>query len=196
MRIAITGTHGTGKTTLAMELSKLIKIDGFEIPIVHEVARFVIKGSGYETTREYIEKTDRKQKEKIQWNIFSEQVAVERECEHFVADRSVFDPVAYAAAYGVDSKAVNRLLGHAIGHALNTYDLVVYLPPYWMPENDGFRDTDIELWGKVNANIVRYINAFEMLGGRVLRTKMTNLELRIHEVMDTVRNLEARHEAL
>lgn len=79
MRIAIIGTHGTGKTTLAKMLSSI-----FKIPILKELAR-----------NHDIRNADPDEYVKIQKDILIEQIASERKYQNFISDRSTIDNLAY-----------------------------------------------------------------------------------------------------
>jgi len=185
-RIAICGSHGTGKTTLAKELSKRLGL-----PMIEEVARTVIKSAGYQSTREYIEQADKSEKERIQMDIFELQRKRETDFAErgFVSDRSVFDAVAYAWEYEIDMRVVYNMLGRAISHALNEYDLLVYVPIMFGVEDDGFRDTRDYLRRCIDSLLCDFTCAYETLGGRALRIKFESLEDRVKEVMEEVEYL-------
>lgn len=196
MRIAICGTHGTGKTTLARALSERLGV-----PMIEEVARKVIRNAGFQNTREYIEKAGKEQLESIQRNILSRQIATEiMTCGSsngdFVSDRSVFDAVAYTKAYGVTGYVLHEMIGEAVTHALNTYDLLVYVPPVIGLEDDGFRDTSESLRLDVDLYLKKYIEAYELLGGMVLNIESETLDERVDEVSAALKGLKLCHDAV
>lgn len=179
MRIAVTGTHSTGKTTLVRELSKLLGL-----PMIEEVARGIIRSYGFQTTQEYIDRGTPEQKKRIQSDILAAQMLAEDKLDCFVSYRTVFDPVAYAKIYGVPDITVNIWIGKAVEHALNTYDLIVYLPPVIKTVDDGFRSTDEHLRLRYDALLSKYIHAFCLFGGRRITLLQSDLEQRINVVME------------
>lgn len=189
MRVAVTGTHGVGKTTLVEELGKRL---GF--PVISEAARTVIPSFGYSDTDDYIRRADKPRKFLVQSQILLQQMNAENGKVGFLSDRAVIDPVAYAAAFGLSEWLVAEMLGKAITHALRVYDLVVYLPPVVPLVDDGFRNLDEKLRRRVDRYIRRYVAALERLGVRVLRVRSKRLEDRVCEVMASLEALRAKEE--
>ncbi|MFZ2412075.1 MAG: ATP-binding protein [Candidatus Methanoperedens sp.] len=129
MRIAIIGTHGTGKTTLAKMLSGV-----FNIPILEECARnYDIKHASPE---KYL---------KIQKNILIEQIATESKHPSFVSDRSTIDNLAYwihSCAQMVDASMNKKYINTSMENA-KKYTVIFLLVPEFYPMDDGFRDTNL-----------------------------------------------------
>jgi len=132
-KIAISGTEGTGKTTLASEVSKR-----YGVPVIPEFARDVAQEMGIKELRKISpEKTLEFQKA-----ILSLKKAEEAKHTSFIADRSTADNMAYYlrwCARDLDDKC-NEEYVEGCRRQLKTYDLVVILPWDVIPlERDGFR---------------------------------------------------------
>lgn len=134
MRIAISGAHGVGKTTLAKSLAGKLNL-----PLVEEVVRSVASDFGYKTTEE-IRTAEMISKVKFQNAVFDRQI--EEETAHFVSDRSIFDCVGYCCLYKLPRDIVSYMRKEASKHS-KKYDFIVYCP---IPKDDiisdGFRLTD------------------------------------------------------
>ena len=96
MRIALTGSGGTGKTVTAMEISRILNI-----PYVRSQARLVFERLGVSS----IEKDQNQDPEKYlyaQQQILDEQIKVEQEAtsnspKGWITERTVLDTAAYVA---------------------------------------------------------------------------------------------------
>lgn len=151
MRIAITGTHGVGKTTLAEVLSKAL-----HLPLINEVAREVAIACGYKSTEEIFADSPER-KAFFQITVMGAQSAREFavRTRGFVSDRSILDIIAYMRLYELENikPDLDTLTENAIDYAATNYDLVIYLPladddrPV---ADDGFRLTDKESQEKVD----------------------------------------------
>lgn len=139
MKIAISGSHGVGKTTLARALAKELGL-----PMISEVARDVAKKQGFKTT-EQIRHAFKLQRMIYQLSVYHTQIKAEEDSwRGFIADRSIFDVVAYCIYYDLPLGLVEYLRSDAINHS-RRYDLIIYCPvPGGGLENDGFRLLDKE----------------------------------------------------
>lgn len=90
MRIYFTGSHATGKTTLARYTS-----ERYQIPIITEVARMILseKELQVDALRYNMDLVD-----DYQFQIFNRQIEEESKYKSYVSDRS-FDCLAYAAQH-------------------------------------------------------------------------------------------------
>lgn len=91
MKVYFTGSHATGKTTLARFVST-----NYKLPMITEVARMILseKELHLETLRTDIQAVNDYQKQ-----IFSRQIREEEGKEKFVSDRSLIDVLAYSAQH-------------------------------------------------------------------------------------------------
>ena len=134
VKIALVGTHGVGKTTIAYELAGLIKRRGRSVELVTEIARECPLPLNELATREA-----------YQW-VIARQVQLEIEkkprAEFLVCDRSVLDNFAYyARKYGLSDNESQSLLAYCRSW-ITTYDLLVRFPVTDRLTEDGFRSTD------------------------------------------------------
>jgi thymidylate kinase len=133
-KVALVGTHGVGKTTIAYELGGLIKRRGKTVELLTEIARecpFALN--------------ERASREAHQW-IIARQVQLEIEksfrSDVVVCDRSVLDNFAYyARLYGTTGRQAEAL-GSYCRDWMSTYDLLIRLPITERLTDDGFRSTD------------------------------------------------------
>lgn len=137
MRIAISGAHGVGKTTLAERLAE--KLD---LSLITEVAREKAMQYGYGTT-EGIKNAGLFSRIAFQLDVFYGQIKAEERKRKFVSDRSVFDCVAYSIYYHLPSTISVYVLEEAVKYS-KRYDAVIYCPPVEPPTPDGFRLADEE----------------------------------------------------
>lgn len=144
-RIAISGSHGVGKSRLAKQLSELLLL-----PRIDEAARSV--ADGWFADSEAIRSAPPGQKLLFQLCVFHKQIHEEDRLQEFVSDRSVFDTVAYSIYYRIPGKITDSLTEEAIKHSKG-YDLIIYCP---IPEDggaptaDGFRFADSESQAEID----------------------------------------------
>lgn len=119
MKIAYTGTHGTGKTTSVFTSAKTVKLNypSKSINVFHDNAARAPKGL-------YNKKGT---KESQLW-IFTNQMKTEIELTNIydivICDRTVFDSIAYTIWMGFTDLA-NTMFDLAIYH-LNSYDEIIF----------------------------------------------------------------------
>lgn len=132
MKLALIGTHGVGKTTLAYEICSLLKKAGENVELVAEVARRSPFPVNAATTLEG------------QLWILHAQITAELDASrggsHVVCDRSVLDNYCYL----VNKFGRQPQLESWLSWWMQTYDLFAGVPP--LAEHiqpDGFRSEDV-----------------------------------------------------
>lgn len=133
-KVALVGTHGVNKTTIAYELAGVLKRKGRTVELLTEIARECPFPLNEQATREA-----------YQW-IIARQVQLEIEksprADVLVCDRSVLDNFAYyVRRYGSKAKEAEAL-GIYCRSWMRSYDLLVRLPIVEALAPDGFRSTD------------------------------------------------------
>ncbi len=156
MFIGITGTHGTGKTTLLYKLAHDMKIRHGQksIKVISEVAR--------SCPLTYFKNESRSSEEAQLW-IFCAQIKAELEARQkfdiILSDRTIYDVIGYTMEVNEDLAA--EMFGFA---RLLQYDLLYFVRPT-NPEwarADGGRSIDMKLRNKVDANLQKIISSKEL----------------------------------
>ena len=141
-KVALVGTHGVNKTTIAYELAGVLKRKGRTVELLTEIARECPFPLNEQATREA-----------YQW-IIARQVQLEIEksprADVLVCDRSVLDNFAYyARRYGLKGAEAEALALYCRSW-MRTYDLLVRLPVTEALAPDGFRSTDAEFQREID----------------------------------------------
>ena len=141
-KVALVGTHGVNKTTIAYELAGVLKRKGRTVELLTEIARECPFPLNEHATREA-----------YQW-IIARQVQLEIEksprADVLVCDRSVLDNFAYyVRRYGSKGEEAEALRMYCRSW-MRTYDLLVRLPVAEALAFDGFRSTDIEFQREID----------------------------------------------
>ena len=141
-KIALVGTHGIGKTTIAYELAGALKRTGKTVELITEIARecpFPLN--------------DQATPEAYQW-IIARQVQLEIEksarADVVICDRSVLDNFAYYLRRYGKTGAQYEALSCFCAYWMTTYDLLVRLPLSSPPSDDGFRSTDLRFQAEID----------------------------------------------
>lgn len=141
MKIALIGTHGTGKTTLCFDLAARLQRLDLSVEIVKEVARRCPLPLNRETTLD------------AQRWILHQQVADELEAsgrfEAVICDRSVLDNYAYL----VESQGPREELESLVADWLRSYDGLFKVPILQAPRFDGTRDLSEEFQAGIDRQI-------------------------------------------
>lgn len=164
--IAISGSHGTGKTTAAYALAaELKRSQAGEVGVVCEVARRcplpVYRIGHNATTRQ------------AQLWVFVEQVRAEIEAvqryEWVVSDRTIVDSIAYSSVAGFHDLAFGQL--SLARHHVSIYERVIFHGAADNPycTDDGFRDQDLTLRCEVER---RLLELYAELGVEVERRRV------------------------
>jgi len=168
MKLALIGTHGVGKTTLAYDICALLKKQGRNVELVTEVARRCPFPVNEATTLE------------AQLWIQHAQIAAELEAaqraEFVICDRAVLDNYCYLVNRCGRQPALESWLEHWLG----TYSLLVGIPlvresiyaeGFRQPAlDDGFRATDRAFQQRIDSLIKEMLTEppFERFSERVL----------------------------
>ena len=155
MKIAILGTHGVGKTTLATQLFTYCTRTGKNVRFIQEVVRDCPFGLH-----------EKQSVETVSW-IVSKQIGYEldakaRGADVIICDRSAMDPVMYLyAQVGVRVDEYAQNLSDLAHSWLNTYDVLIYVRPSDGPIlEDGFRSTDLAFQKAVDCEFAISIKDF------------------------------------
>lgn len=158
MKLALIGTHGVGKTTLAYEICSLLKKAGYSVDLVAEVARQSPFPVNAATTLEG------------QLWILHAQIAAEldtaRRAPNVICDRSVLDNYCYL----VNKFGRQPRLESWLEWWMQTYSLLVGVPPISGGiVADGFRSEDREFQKRIHHLLQEVLDAapFESLRQRL-----------------------------
>ena len=160
LKLALIGTHGVGKTTLAYEICSLLKKADHHVELVTEVARRSPFPVNEATTLEG------------QLWILHAQIAAELEAgaraPHVICDRAALDNYCYL----VNKFGRQPHLEHWLEWWMNTYSLLVAVPPLTdgIPP-DGFRSENLEFQQRIHDLLGDLLGEapFYALHDRVLR---------------------------
>jgi nicotinamide riboside kinase len=159
LKIALIGTHGVGKTTLAYEVCSLLKKADHNVELVTEVARQSPFPINEGTTIEG------------QLWILHAQIAKELDASsrggHLICDRSVLDNYCYL----VNKFGRQPQLEQWLAWWMNSYSLLVSVPPMadGIPR-DGFRSENLEFQERIHELIEETLSEpqFSAVHDRVL----------------------------
>lgn len=141
MKISITGTHGTGKTTLSYNLAAYYKSLGKSVKIIQEVTRSCPFPINQKMTIEA-----------AKW-IYLEHAKKELEAmknQIIIGDRSIFDSFAYAEYFGFNEDKTLLNLRKIALEELDQYDKLIFVRPDIPIQADGIRSNDIEFQAGVD----------------------------------------------
>jgi hypothetical protein len=174
-KLALVGTHGVNKTTIAYELAGVLKRMGKTVELLTEIARecpFPLNESA--------------SREAYQW-IIARQVQLEIEksprADVLVCDRAVLDNFAYyVRRYGERGDEAEALGGYCRSW-MNTYDLLLRLPITQPLAPDGFRSTDVDFQHGIDRLCDRL---FESAYDRTTRPAYVRGSFSAHEIAELI----------
>jgi nicotinamide riboside kinase len=156
IKIAISGTHSTGKTTLCNELYDIATESGLNPCLLNEAARIVFAEHGCSPVG-----LPRDELAIIQREIFLKQLQMEDEAEAadydlIICDRTLMDSIVYARFYGVGG-GMHKTFYRIARHHLTTYDYIAVtkIDPIIADGvmMDGLRDADRDFWYTIERGI-------------------------------------------
>jgi nicotinamide riboside kinase len=148
VKLALIGTHGVGKTTLAYEVCSLLKKAHYNVELVTEVARHSPFPVNAATTLEG------------QLWILHAQIAAEldaaRRAPHVICDRSVLDNYCYL----VNKFGRQPQLESWLAWWMDSYTLLASVPPSTaVISPDGFRSEDVQFQQRIHDLLEELLNA-------------------------------------
>lgn len=177
IKIGVLGTHGVGKTTLALDLGQQIQKTGkFSVSILTELARECPYPMGVNQSEEA-----------TNWLIsrqISRELELSRNASLLICDRTSLDALIYTQA---SHKAVHKsekgrlaLMERAAHDWLDSYDMLIWIRPSEMLVDDGFRMIDHGFRDEVDAFFDQHLQVYM---DRRQRPILMN-EISQEEVMD------------
>jgi AAA domain-containing protein len=139
LKLALIGTHGVGKTTLAYEICSLLKKADHNVDLVTEVAR-----------RSPFPINDASTLDGQLWILHAQiakELDVSARARHLICDRSVLDNYCYL----VNKFGRQPQIEHWLSWWLESYSLLVSVPPMadGIPP-DGFRSENLEFQDRIH----------------------------------------------
>lgn len=135
MKIAIIGTHSTGKTTIIKNLQQLLRQKGHEVTVLQELAR--------ECPLPINEQSSLDAQKWILLNQISRETGIDHDGSMFITDRATIDNFAYM--YRVASPLSIDHFERAAAEHMKSYDFVFKTRKLEAPaKEDGIRTTDLE----------------------------------------------------
>ncbi len=135
MKIAITGTHSSGKTTLARSASELLGLQFMRGDTIKQIMEATFPNKS-------LDDLTKEENWKLESLGLDSRIDAEKEHESFISDGCTLNSIAYLTVkLGVDIKKIkdfNIFCDKAKKNA-EKYDYIIYLPPEIPLENDGFR---------------------------------------------------------
>ena len=146
LKLALIGTHGVGKTTLAYEICSLLKKPHYNVELVTEVARQSPFPVNAATTIEG------------QLWILHAQIAAEldagRHAPHVIADRAVLDNYCYL----VNKFGRQPQLESWLAWWMDTYSILIGVPPIEAEiPSDGFRSEDRGFQQRIHNQLIELL---------------------------------------
>jgi nicotinamide riboside kinase len=141
VKIALIGSHGTGKTTLCFDLAARLNRADLSVDIVKEVARRCPLPLNRDTTLAA-----------QQWILhqqIADEIAASEQFEAVICDRSVLDNYAYLVAHLGRRDELEPL----VADWLLSYDGLFKVPVLNAPSYDGTRDLSEAFQGQIDRQI-------------------------------------------
>lgn len=154
MKIAISGTHGSGKTTLALDFACHLKKMGKNAYLLQEIARdspYLLSG---------------KQSPDAQLHIFSSQIESElrykRHYDILITDRSILDHLMYLELFFPESEDFILAEKEFSKIYIKTYDFIFKTSNVYDPKatKDSLRPKSNELQRKANDKLNKLLEEF------------------------------------
>jgi len=158
IKVSITGSHSTGKTTLASAVTKILRERGIKsVGFINEVARRVI-ALGFPLNQDA---TIHSYLNYIWFQLKEERERVEK---YVISDRSLVDLLGYIRTNNDTSipKYFVSMLEELLWCESACFDLYCYLPIEFPLEIDNVRPSDVEYQKAVDTNILQILQDYRL----------------------------------
>ncbi len=159
MKIAIVGTHGSGKSTIISSVYAQLKKNNSRVSMAPEVARSSLFLAANEKTP------------KMQMDLFGRQISSEmtnsRNCDILLCDRSLFDILMYTRLFFKDDKEAvmySKSMSLFCRYYANTYDHIFLTSKLYFPNTvkDDIRPEDEVLQKSASAKLKDILDEFSI----------------------------------
>lgn len=177
-RIILTGASGVGKTSLVETIAAKLGI-----PVIPELGREICRSMGYQRIGEIPDQEAFKQ------SVLEAQIGAEEKHGDFVADRSTIDCWVLWQRWNICS-AMTYDTEHYYKLARaqsRTYTKIIYIPPMFPPQEDGFRWTDKDYQQQIDRLVRMTLYEWQLLE-RTYVVQMEGVERRQKEVLEWLTN--------
>lgn len=135
MKLGICGTFGTGRSSLALDMSEILSCS-----LVPDVALDVLRGYGFRTWDQF-EESGQKKIFEVQREIIEKKIKLERKAGNsFVSDATVIEPFIIFGYVG-SKEDMEKLYNIVYSHVVNTYNMIVFIRPFRPYTKSSFFDS-------------------------------------------------------
>jgi len=151
--IAVSGTHGTSKSSTAYQIAADMKRNGYNVVVIDELARecpLKINQEATELTQYWILVSQMKR-----------EIELMDKYDYVISDRSVFDTLSYATTLKLLEVNLDDIISH---YVKRYYKYIFLLDPngFNYHINDGIRDMDPDFRMEIHNNLIRLYDKFNI----------------------------------
>lgn len=185
MKIALTGSSSTGKTTLARRLMEIRSFADVVGEFVTEDARSLLRSLGHTS----MDAMSRAELRRFQELYLEQKANNERNHERFLADRSYVDVAAYWLVRDSFDLPLNmqQSFEGRCRELVSGYDLHIHFPFGQIPfASDGYRSEDLEFHQNIGTKIHELLREW---GVKFISIESPDIESRLEQVLHAVSRL-------
>jgi DNA polymerase III delta prime subunit len=171
-RIILTGASGVGKTSLARALAPELFLE-----VIPELGRELCQAMGYKRIG------DIPDQEAFKRRVLDEQIKLEDAMTSFISDRSTIDLWVLWQRWNICTAMTYDTEGfyELARRQSEKYSHIIYIPPMFAPEEDGFRWTDADYQRQIDRIIRSTLYEWGLLE-RTYTVKTEGIDNRVDEI--------------